>query len=112
MKRSLFLRVLLALLMLLSQQMAASHAMSHWAGTADKSAQFKTDSKQNPSNGIAQELGCSQCFAYAQMASAIGSPAYASLVVNIRFVHGAVLAPTADCIRTVCVFQSRAPPQA
>ena len=109
MKRSLFVRVLFSLLLLLSQQMAISHAMSHWAGTAEKSAQVQVDSK--PSKGGAQELGCSQCFAYSQMVSAIGTPSYAMLVVDVRLVHLALLTPSSDCVRTVCVFQSRAPPQ-
>jgi hypothetical protein len=112
MKRSLFLRVLLSLLLLVSQQMAVSHAMSHWTGTADKSAHVQVDSKHKPSKGLDHELGCSQCFAYAQMESAIGTSAYALPVVDVRPVHLALLVSSADCIRTVCVFQSRAPPQA
>ncbi len=111
MKRSLFLRVLFSLLLLLSQQMAISHAMSHWAGTAEKSAQVQVDSKHNSSKGGAQELGCSQCSAYSQMVSAIGTPAYAVLVVDVRLVHLALLTLSSDCVHTVCVFQSRAPPQ-
>lgn len=111
MKRSLLLRALFAFLLLLSQQMAISHAMSHRTGTADKSAQLKVDSKHKPLKGAAHELGCSQCFAYAQMASAIGTPANALRVMDVLPVHLALLTLSTDCVRTVCVFQSRAPPQ-
>lgn len=112
MKRSVFLRVLLSLLLLVSQQMAISHAMSHLAGTGDKVAQVQVDSKHKAAKGLAHEPGCSQCFAYAQMASAIGTPAYALPIVDVQPNHLAPLASSVDCIRTVCVFQSRAPPQA
>ena len=112
MKRSLFLRVLLSLLLLVSQQMAVSHAMSHWTGAADKPAQVQAGGKHAPSKELAHEAGCAQCFAYAQLASALGSPAYLVSLPVVQAFHLASPIPCADCIRTVCVFQPRAPPLA
>jgi hypothetical protein len=110
MKRSLFLRVLLSLLLLVSQQMAVSHAMSHWPGAADKAVQ--AGAKHAPSKELAHEAGCAQCFAYAQLASALGSPSYLVPLLAVQAFHIASPIPSADCIRTVCVFQPRAPPHA
>jgi hypothetical protein len=112
MKRSLFIRVLLSLLLLVSQQMAVSHAMSHWTGSTDKSENVQFDGKSKPSKVVAHEHSCAQCFAYAQLASTIGSSTYVWPAVDVQWMHLAALAPSADCARTVCVFQSRAPPQA
>jgi hypothetical protein len=112
MKRHLFLRVLLSLLLLLSQQMAISHAMSHWAGTADKSAQVELESAQNPSKDGVDGHACPECLAYAQLASAVSSPVFALPVSGVQPSHLTLFVPSADCIRTVCVFRSRAPPQA
>jgi hypothetical protein len=112
MKRSLFLRVLLSLLLLVSQQMAVSHAVSHLAGVADQTAQAKAGSKHSPTKELAGEAGCSQCFAYAQMASVLSSPTVVLPVLDARAFHQIVPVGAADCLRTVCVFRSRAPPLA
>jgi hypothetical protein len=112
MKRSSFIRVLLSLLLLVSQQMAVSHAMSHWTGSTDESVNVQFDGKSKPSKVLVHEHSCAQCYAYVQLASAIGSSVYALPAVDVRWMHLASLAPSADCTRTVCVFQSRAPPQA
>lgn len=109
MNRNLFLRVLLSLLLLVSQQSAMSHAVSHWTGSADQTAQV-AGNKGTPNN-TADDAGCVQCLTYAQMASAIGSPSYLLPALDIAAVHQIAAIPTTDCARTVCVFQSRAPPQ-
>ena len=112
MQRSLILRILLSLLLLVSQQMAVSHAMSHITGLAEQTVQVQAGGKNTPSKELAHEAGCSQCFAYAQMASALGSPAYVLPVVAAQAFHQIVAVRSADCVRTVCVFRSRAPPLA
>ena len=112
MKRSLFLRVLLSLVLLVSQQMAASHALSHISGMAEQTVQAQAGGKNTPSKELAHEAGCSQCFAYAQMASALASPAYLLPVVEAAAFHQIVPVRSADCVRTVCAFRSRAPPLA
>jgi hypothetical protein len=110
MKSSPLIRVLLSLLLLLSQQMAIGHVMSHWTGTQENAAQIRGSQKQEPSKGSAHELGCTQCFAYAQLATAIGTSTYSLPFVPVHFVHFTQLSSSADCVRTLCAFQSRAPP--
>jgi hypothetical protein len=112
MSRKLFLRVVLSLLLLVSQQSALSHAMSHWTGGDDQTEQAQTGSKRTPSNGTVHDANCAQCLSYAQMASAIGSPAYVMPALDLAAVHLVSPIPASDCARTDCVFQSRAPPQA
>lgn len=111
MNRAFFLRVLLSLLLLVTQQMGASHAMSHWAGS-DTTAQSQADATQAPSNEFAHDQGCAQCLAYAQVSAAVASPAHALPPLAPAAFDPLAASRVADCARTVCVFQSRAPPQA
>jgi hypothetical protein len=111
MSRNLFLRVVLSLLLLVSQQSALSHAMSHWTG-GDQTEQAQSGSKRTASKGSVHDANCAQCLSYAQMASAIGSPAYVMPALDLAAVHLVSPIPASDCARTDCVFQSRAPPQA
>jgi LPS sulfotransferase NodH len=112
MKRSSFIRVLLSLLLLVSQQLAVSHAISHLTGSTDKSVNVHFDGTSKPSKPVANTHSCAHCFTSGQMASAIGSSAYVFPAVDVQWMRFASLAPAADCTSTVCVFQSRAPPQA
>jgi hypothetical protein len=112
MKRAFFLRVLLSLLLLVTQQMAVGHAMSHWTGSADTAARSQADGKHKPAKMVADDQGCSECLAYAQLASVIGSPAHSVPALAVAALDAASPFPAAVCARTVCVFQSRAPPQA
>ena len=112
MKRAFVLRVLLSLLLLVTQQMAVGHAMSHWTGSADTAARVHADVKHKPASVYADDQGCSQCLAYAQLASAVGSPTHAVPVFDVASLAPAVPTLFTECVRTVCVFQSRAPPQA
>lgn len=114
MKRAFFLRVLLSLVLLVTQQMAAGHAMSHWTGTAHTAAHGHADGRHPPAPApaLADEQGCSQCLAYAQLGSAIGSPAHALPGIAAGSVKLAGPSLPGVCARTVCAFQSRAPPQA
>ena len=113
MNRQFFVRVLLSLLLLLSQQMAMSHATTHWAGSRDGAAQLqKSGGEQSRGVGaaFAKHQTCEQCLAFAQIASAVGSSP-----LCFAFDRAAVCAsgPTATepgGARTTCVFQPRAPP--
>ena len=113
MNRQFFVRVLLSLLLLLSQQMAMSHATTHWAGSRDGAAQLqKSGGEQSRGVGaaFAKHQTCEQCLAFAQIASAVGSSPRC-----FAFDRAAVCAsgPTATepgGARTTCVFQPRAPP--
>ena len=108
------IRVLLSLLLLLSQQMAMSHAMTHWAGSRDAPVQLNTAAGQQQDVGIssafAQDQTCEHCLAFAQIAGAIGSPTR-----SFAAAAAATCAPPAGasqpaCARTTCGFQSRGPP--
>lgn len=111
MNRAFVLRVLLSLLLLVTQQMGASHAMSHWAG-ARTTAQSRAEATHKPSKVVADDQGCAQCLAYAQVSSALASPAHRLPALAPASFDPLAAARLSDCARTVCVFQSRAPPQA
>jgi hypothetical protein len=106
--------VLLSLLLLVSQQMAFAHAMSHWTGrivaTHPVAALVQAGADKDLSSSVAQDGSCSQCLVFAQMASAIGSTPrqFVPLDLQAERAGGFVAAEAAP--RTVCVFHSRAPP--
>jgi hypothetical protein len=114
MTRRFFTRVLLSLLLLMSQQMAISHAMSHWAGSRDATSQQAKAAGGHQERGVsaafAQDQTCEQCLAFAQISSAVGSaehtfPADGAAACALESCASQLL-----CARTNCVFQSRAPP--
>lgn len=107
---------LLSLLLVLSQQLGIVHAVSHLSdgrhavqGQQIQQIQERGDSAV--SKILALDQSCEQCLAFAQVASAVGTPFYSFPAGS----HAAPVATLADtplaCQRTVCVFQSRAPPQ-
>jgi hypothetical protein len=113
MTRRSFIRVLLSLLLLMSQQMAISHAMTHWAGKRSGAAQLHQAGQQADSGvsaAFAQDQTCEQCLAFAQIAGAVGSPARSfGADASASYVAGSS-ATQPGCARTACAFQSRAPP--
>lgn len=108
-RRSIF-RVLLSLLLLVSQQMAFAHVVTHWNAQVSASAEVQKD--DGLSKAFAKDQSCGQCLAFAQFASAIGNSPRAFVPPDQA--SGAVFpgAERAVCARTVCVFDSRAPPAA
>jgi hypothetical protein len=112
MNRQSFIRVLLSLLLLLSQQMAMSHALSHWTGTLDGTQQLHQVYDGDLSSAYAQDESCSKCLGFAQLGAPLSSTP--RMFVSDDLVSSAVVANTARaaCARTVCMFESRAPPQA
>ncbi len=111
MTRHALFRVLLSLLLLLSQQLATSHVISHWTGSIDVAAQ----SQPNDADGTGKVLtdqSCHKCLAFAQFGAPLGTQAFAYLLPALESlpVHGAVIA--AAHARTILAFQSRGPPQA
>jgi hypothetical protein len=120
MNRRTFIRVLLSLLLLMSQQMAISHAMTHWAGgSREGSVQLhKTqlhkpaskDRERGISAAFAQDQTCQQCLAFAQIASAVGSPARTFVADDSGAYAAGERATVSDHARTAFPFQSRAPP--
>lgn len=110
MNRRSIIRVLLSLVLLVSQQMAFTHAISHWAVSSNASASPRNDGAGK--KAAAHDQNCVQCFAFAQLASAVGSPFRTFPAIEAASSHQTAPATPADCLRTICVFQSRAPPQA
>ena len=113
-----FVHILLSLLLLVSQQMAFAHAMSHWTGTlggtrpvaARFQAVSQPDADKDLSSAVAQDRNCFQCLVFAQMASAIGSTPRQFAPLDLRDERALALATTSAAPRTVCAFHSRAPP--
>ena len=101
-----FQRVLLSLLLLLSQQMGIAHAVSHLSDGRQDGRQKTSQNKQLPI-----EQACEQCLAYAQLGSGLTSaPALPLLQAATSLVIDSTTAQYFSP-RTVYAFQSRAPPQ-
>ena len=113
MMRRRIVHVLLSLLLLVSQQMAFAHAMSHWTGKLGATrpvAQLVQLDDKDLSSSVAQDRSCFQCLAFAQMASAIGSTPRQFAPLDLQAERVIALVTTELAPRTVCVFHSRAPP--
>jgi hypothetical protein len=106
--------ILLSLLLLVSQQMAFAHAMSHWTGkiggTHPAASVLSGEVQKDLSSSVAQDGSCSQCLAFAQVASAIGSTPRQFVPLDLQAERAGAFVATAAAPRTVCVFHSRAPP--
>jgi hypothetical protein len=108
MSRRIAIRFMLSLLLLLSQQMALTHAMSHWAGNAHVQQSAEEDSRL--SAAIAQDQSCDQCLSFAQLAGAIGADPWRFAIPSR--VEGAVPGPIEGGPWTHAhpAYQPRAPP--
>jgi hypothetical protein len=105
---------MLSLLLLLSQQMAMAHALTHLTAVLNSSQQQAgaEDTDSELSQALAQHQSCKQCLAFAQL---IGPPCSASTAFGapeLVSVAAAMAITELRCLRTDCVFQPRAPPQA
>ena len=113
MNRQIFIRVLLSLLLLLSQQMASAHALSHLAGKIGDVQQLHiVAGDDDVSTAASLDQSCNQCLGFAQLAGPLASTYRAFMAADADAVMVAARAVQAICARTVCAFQSRAPPQA
>ena len=114
MMRRCVVHVLLSLLLLVSQQMAFAHAMSHWTGKIGAGhavvAPAQAGGDSDLSSSVAQDQSCSQCLVFAQMACAIGSTPRQFVPLDLQAERARAFATTEAAPRTVCVFHSRAPP--
>ncbi|QNA88986.1 hypothetical protein G4G28_11750 [Massilia sp. Dwa41.01b] len=113
MMRRCIVHVLLSLLLLVSQQMALVHAMSHWTGKlgAGNPAAQQLERDADLSSAVAQDQSCSQCLAFAQMAGAIGSSTRSFVPLDLRTERVTAFAFVEASPSTVPVFHSRAPPR-
>lgn len=108
MNRRLIGRLLLAFALLWSQQAALSHTLSHLL----KASRATSDAAGKPAKPLLKDPSCAQCLAHAQFFSALGNTQRS--LVAVKPVSLRLVVPTTpdDCMMTVCMFQSRAPPQA
>lgn len=91
----------MALLLLFTQQMGFAHAISHLSDLGSSSVKVKQ---------IPLEQACDHCLAFAQIGSALSNDA-GPFKAAPQDAEVALARATQDhCARTVCVFQSRAPP--
>jgi hypothetical protein len=97
--RRLIGRLLLSLALLWAQQAALSHTLSHahHARTASKS--------------LAAEQACSDCLAYAQFFSALGTPQRLQTAAHPAVLRLELPATPDCCLSTESMFEPRAPPQ-
>lgn len=108
--RPALLRLLLSLLLLVSQQIGMTHGYTHLRPAGDSSVQPGQDNGKG--NKRLADLSCDDCLSIAQIAVAIGSPILTAAASPFTFGPVATPATLASCLRTTCVFQPRAPPQA
>lgn len=102
---------MLSLLLVLSQQMGIAHALSHWSGNGSGRVSASTGERQvRPAKSLALDQSCEQCLAFAQIGSALDTAfhSFPATRAGATAVAGGV--ETSFRPRTVCVFQSRAPP--
>jgi len=108
-------RLLLSLLLLITQHMALVHGYSHWSGATSTDRQA-VGQQGNDGNGgtpkpTLHQL-CGQCAASAELAFAL--PAMPVLFVTDELVVGVLHAPDASSIRLPAIYgpPPRGPPQA
>lgn len=99
----------LSLLLVLSQQMGMTHALSHWSVQRDK-AELSTGRGGAVVKAPALDLGCEQCLAFAQIGSALDTPFHSFPAARSVAVASVAGGSHSVCQRTVCAFRSRAPP--
>jgi hypothetical protein len=105
-------RILLSLLLLMSQQMAIAHAVSHWSGRAIPVASGQQQGERSLSEAFALDQSCSQCLAFAQIAGVVASEPCRFVPLDNASSAVRIDADGSACARTTCAYQSRAPPVA
>lgn len=108
------LHVLLALLLVLSQQLGMAHAVSHWSDYRQGSEQQQAGDagEGSLSAGLALDHNCSQCAAFASLASAIHTPSFTFPSVEYTAPQVGVALAVPHGARTARAYDSRAPPLA
>lgn len=104
---------LLSLLLVLSQQLGMAHAISHWSDVRQSGeAVQRIDAEKGGSAGLALDHNCSQCAAFAQLASALPTQEY--LFPAVAYGTPAVATATAQAqpAPSARPYDSRAPPLA
>lgn len=100
------LRLMLSLVLLLTQQMALTHGLSHWSAPAASVAA----GVEQP--GAADDGQCAQCVSFADVDCGPGTDLCSLWRAEAAPSTAAATPLSAPCARTVCGFLSRAPPLA
>jgi hypothetical protein len=108
-RRSMF-RVLLSLVLLLSQQMAMSHALSHWTSQLGGPVAQKTADDSELTSAFAQDRSCAQCLGLAQLAAPFANTPRQFVAPDMVDVLAMDFAAQAGFFRQARLFDSRAPP--
>ena len=108
MNRRAITRVLLSLLLLITQQLAFAHAMSHLAGPAEVAAQRHAAGET--AKALAQDQSCSQCLAFAQLATPLGNASCAFVAATLATDARTHAVDSCVSARTALAFRARAPP--
>lgn len=109
MMRRCIVHVLLSLLLLVSQQMAFAHAMSHWTGRLVH-APVAAGEDRELAKAVAQDQSCNQCLALAQLATPVGSSHRQFVAPDPQTEVAAAHAMREVSARCFSAFDSRAPP--
>lgn len=112
MTRQGFVRVLLSLLLLISQQMATAHVLSHLSGSLQHSTAQSSQQDEGLSGALAQDQTCNQCLAFAQLAGPLSNTPRAFCAPDLSALSFQPVDAPATGARIILGFQSRAPPQA
>ncbi len=108
-RRSVF-RVLLSLVLLLSQQMAMSHALSHWTSQLGGPAAQKLAGDSELSSAFAQDRSCAQCLGLAQLAAPLANSPRQFVLPEMGDVLALDVAGHVWRLHTTRAYDSRAPP--
>lgn len=111
MNRQALIRVLLSLLLLVSQQMATMHVLSHLSARASGTVSAVAESGDLAS-AVALDESCNKCLAAAQLASPLGHASFAFAVPAGGLIDAGPAHLPAAGAQTILAFQSRGPPQA
>jgi hypothetical protein len=114
MTRRCVFRVLLSLVLLLSQQMAMSHALSHWSsqlgGPRSSPVLQQAAIDSDLSSAFAQDRSCAQCLGLAQLGAPLASSPRQFVAPDMADVCAPDAATLAWRVRSARLYDSRAPP--
>ena len=104
------LHVLLSLVLLLSQQMAMSHALSHWTSQLGGPVAKQAVGDPELSSAFAQDRSCAQCLGLAQLAAPLANTPHQFVLPELAEVPALEAASRGWRLPQARLFDSRAPP--
>lgn len=110
MTRRFAFRLLLSMVLLLSQHMALAHAISHWAGSVRAPAAVVQDDGSELSRAVAEDPACAKCLAFAQVGCAPPCENYVFAPAVDRHAVPASLSAGLPGTGLIRAFNPRAPP--